>query len=218
MGDAALKHTRCILEAALLAAQIEAFVVVPADVFVLSPAKAAIEGFEGGEHLVQQPLPVLFLSGLQSQRCGRSGEPVGELRLVDIDAAADDATHQALALQIVFYQYAAHLAPRHIDVVGPLDAHFPFRQTLLQRPGYGQRYRLREDEGLGGQYALGLRQHAEEQIAPRFRIPAVASLSAPRRLLFGYSRKQVAVLLLEHVVGGGAAVEMQSFHGRKAPS
>ena len=70
------------------------------------------------------------IGGIAAKRC-----------LVDVDAHADDAVGDVLALQVALYQGAADFSVAHIDVVGPLHLH-PFHivcQSLSDCDGHALR-------------------------------------------------------------------------------
>lgn len=106
---------------------------------------------------------VIRLARQQAQRRG-IGNPVGELRLVDVEAYSADGRGDIVARKACRCQRAADFIAANIYIIGPLDLSGKWQVVSGKEVGYGEGEGLGELElALGGE-PCGLEHKAEGEV------------------------------------------------------
>ena len=137
---------------------------------------------EQGADLLQGQFRIICLSGqpLQGSRIHQFARKGG---LVQVQADADDAVDNPVALQTVLDEHSADLPFSDIDVIGPLD---DGRNAFVPEPiADDERGQERETHVIPGREPCRFQEEGERQVVAGFRKPAVSPLSTARRLVNG---------------------------------
>lgn len=139
-------------------------------------------------YLGEQCLAVNLVPENMTERYGVGGI-AGEVRLVDVEAYADDGAGDVCAFDVVLDEDAAELVVPVVDVVGPLDAYVVGIAAQYLTECYGDE--LAEDKLLRCGYVHGAEGEAEEQVLAALGLPRVAALASSCCLIVGADEQDI---------------------------